>query len=393
MTTQQTPFQVRHWPFIDGLRGFAIVCVVLIHAGVPFPPGGYYGVELFFVLSGFLITALLLKEWDLTRRIDLRSFYFRRALRLVPALLLFLTVWWLYGYWSYLPKVVSAELHHSILYAFVYLTNVAWAFDWVGANGLNHTWTLAVEEQFYVLWPLILVIALNFLPSRRARISLVSTMIAGSMILRFVLVEMKGPHLRAHTFIDSRGDGLLIGCLVGMLVSWGLVPRTRAAIMSLRIASAVAYCALAYAFLSPFSGTFYYQWGLAVIAMATGIVIYSYFVSPIDVIFRPLEWRPLTWLGERSYGIYLWHLPLLVYPIPGLPPPDLTPEGSREVLAMLSRMTLTLGIAYISYRFIEMPFLRLKNRRTAVPAHDPSSVAKQPEFPVTSVPAVAAVTD
>ena len=219
-------FSLGYRPALDGLRGIAILAVLAIHThhifGWPLLKGGNVGVDIFFVLSGFLITALLVQEWGETGTISLKSFYWRRALRLVPALLLLLVA--LYFLSDLLLSTVEAnETRRAMPVAFVYASDLALAFFNIRLGALQHTWSLAIEEHFYLIWPLVLVAGLKLGIGKKRLVMITLLLALASALQRAVLHQVGASPVRTYYGFDTRADGLLIGCAMGLCVSWGMV--------------------------------------------------------------------------------------------------------------------------------------------------------------------------
>lgn len=342
-------------PALDGLRAVAVLAVMAFHAGMPFARGGFLGVDVFFVLSGFLITTLLLTEHDRLGRIRLRNFYARRGLRLFPALAVLLAAAAVYAA-TVAPPIYRASTFARIPYVLFYVANWAQVLDWRVAaypkGILGHTWSLAVEEQFYMLWPAILLLILAVF-KRRDRI-------AGGLLLASLAVALYRallwhhglPSLRLLYGSDTRCDGLLLGCALSFLLTGREpVPGVRHARL-LRRASVIAVLVLAVLGTS-FAATnpMFFEGGITIAVVATGLLMWSLVVAPVNL-FRVLLESPLmVYIGRRSYGLYLWHFPIyLALPLPGWP----------RILAVLIRIALTFAVAAASYRWVETPFLRLK---------------------------------
>src|ERR1044072_1415372 len=223
-------------PWLDGLRGIAITAVFIHHLqhfiyqgdrlfGWLFLPFGSLGVDIFFVLSGFLITTLLLEEHASTNTINLKKFYIRRALRLLPALFVLLAFTALFAL-LFLPFSEATTTARLSIIAIFYGTNWALAFG-ERSDLLGHLWSLAVEEQFYVIWPLALMLVLRFGLARRRLVLLIVSLIVLVCLYRCLLVSPEVDPLRIYFGSDTRADSLLAGCPVARLVGWRMVPRTR----------------------------------------------------------------------------------------------------------------------------------------------------------------------
>jgi peptidoglycan/LPS O-acetylase OafA/YrhL len=356
------PFSLGYRPSLDGLRGVSILAVMSYHLG--FIRGGFLGVDIFFVLSGFLITTLLTDEWIRSGSISFRKFYMRRALRLLPALVVlaitcdFATVIFARLYWppeAFVPVVFG--MAYASLVALFYVTN------WVMISGqtlwiLGHTWSLSIEEQFYVLWPLCLLALLKWIRHRGLILSFLTLGIASSLILRIALVRADAPVTRVFVGLDTRFDELLIGCMVGVLCSWGLLATSRRSQLLLA-AGAVAGAATLAVLLWKASSKepAMLQGGLTVAAGSAGVLIADIVARPAGWLARALGREPLVGIGRISYGLYLWHFPI-VYGCGALIVDGSRPDLPRAALAI----GLTFVAAIASFRWVERPMLRLKRR-------------------------------
>jgi peptidoglycan/LPS O-acetylase OafA/YrhL len=343
---------------IDGLRAVSVAAVLAYHGGLTWAPGGFLGVEVFFVISGYLITSLLVSEHRRTRSISLRDFWLRRARRLLPALFTLLgavSVAALIG----APDVLR-RLRIDVPAAALYVSN--WAqivhhdsyFVQAGRPPLlAHLWSLAVEEQFYLTIP---ILALLLLPRlRRGAIALVAVGVAAaSAIALAVLYTPDQDASNLYLATHLRLSGLLAGVAMGLVWSpWRLRAAGRRAApgasWALDAIGAVGALVLLWSFwrINEFDA-FVYRGGFVLVDLATLAVI-AVLVHPSSHIGRVLGTAPLVWLGQRSYGIYLWHWPVFQLTRPGI---DL--QWSGLPIAVL-RIGLTLGLAAASYRWIEQP--------------------------------------
>jgi peptidoglycan/LPS O-acetylase OafA/YrhL len=351
-------FRLGYRRWLDGLRGVAILSVLAFHLG--FLPGGSLGVDVFFVLSGFLITTLLVEEWQRRGSIRLRAFYLRRGLRLLPAFLTLLLILALSSLW--IRSAAEARARRAeVLVAGCYLAN--WpTFHSVGLPILGHTWSLSVEEQFYLLWPLLLCGLLRRKLARRLILLLVCAGILASAAHRMALYHAHpGPDRAAHVMrlymgLDTRADSLLVGCLVGLLASWGLLPRSRRAVFWGGSASLIGVAVLGYLARNRCLDHSQYYHGLFTgVALMVGVLIVRLLVSPSRLGSLLLESAPLVGVGRISYGLYLFHVPVIRW----LNPAGL---GWRYPGMTLLVVGLTLASALLSYFCIERPCLRLKDR-------------------------------
>jgi peptidoglycan/LPS O-acetylase OafA/YrhL len=344
-------------PGLDGLRALAVLAVLLYHAGVSFARGGFLGVDLFFVLSGFLITSLLLGELAQTGRIDLRGFWLRRARRLLPAVAVLIPVTLVAA--STLARDDVGKTRDDAIASLLYVNNwhqVAASQSYFASLGrpslLQHLWSLAVEEQFYVLWPLLLAAGLVLL--RRRGLALLTLVAgAGSALLMAGLYDDGRDPSRVYYGTDTRASALLIGALLAF--AWPAGSAREDGPARRRVLDVVGLAALA-AVLAAFwrvndYDPFDYRGGLVLFALAAAALI-GVVSRPTTRLGRALGWPPLVWLGIRSYGIYLWHWPVLELSRPGRDVPWHGP------LLILAQTAVTIGLAALSYRFVEQPVRR-----------------------------------
>lgn len=343
-------------PALDGLRALAVLAVILYHADVLWLPGGFLGVEIFFVVSGYLITSLLLAEYRAHNSIDLKRFWQRRARRLLPALFAMILAVLVFTV-AALPDEV-ASLRGDVVAAFTYITN--WYlilgqqsyFETMGRPSLlRHLWSLAVEEQFYLVWPLIFVFLLTRLQSRAAMILLMVGATASALWMGALFQPDADPS-RIYYGTDTRAAGLLIGAALAF--AWmpraGEKPASRFRRWTLDLVGVAALGALIVACLalSEFD-PFLYQGGMLLVGAATALVIAAV-VTPQSPFFASvLGFGVLRWIGLRSYSLYLWHWPIFMVTRPQL---DTTLDGT-PLLAL--RLVATLALAEFSYRAIETP--------------------------------------
>jgi peptidoglycan/LPS O-acetylase OafA/YrhL len=362
---------------LDGLRGIAIVLVMLTHTSVL--PNGYVGVDLFFALSGFLITTLLYEEWDRAGTISLTRFYKRRARRLLPALGVLIVV----------ALVVDLVVYPMTGWSFGVkaLTSTMFVNNWVAATGhardlgaLNPTWSLAQEEQFYLVWPLLLVLMLR----RRMRPELVATLLVG-MIVLLVLISPHGHNYQVYYSPFTRAAELLFGCLGAVIWRHRMVWRSANRIRSLGLKlpslsharaggigvgrspalwrSFVA-CALAYMFARLL---FNYQLDTEQIYLRSCLIavplIMTLLSAPASLMARLIASPPLRYLGRISYSLYLFHLLTrnVVY--------HYRPHGSIDLNALLT-IAISVALASVSWKLLESRVLaRPMPERSSAPSH------------------------
>jgi peptidoglycan/LPS O-acetylase OafA/YrhL len=347
-----------HVPALDGLRAIAVIAVLLYHSDLGSFRGGFLGVDVFFVLSGYLITCVLLAGRRSTGELGLREFWLRRARRLLPALLLMLAVTCAYTA-VFLPHE-AAKLRGDALAALGYVTNWQLVFgdqSYFTAVGrpsmVQHLWSLAVEEQFYLVWPLLLGGGLVVLRRRPRRLVLfILAAAAASALLMALLYHPTADPSRVYYGTDTHATGLLVGAALAVVwPPWRLSDRTgRGAPLVLDLAGLLGLGALLWCFgnVSEFDPGLY-RGGYAVFALVAALVVAAAVHPAAGLCGALLGNAPLRWIGVRSYGIYLWHWPVYLVTRPRL---DL-PLTGLPLLAVRAAITVTL--AALSYRFVEAP--------------------------------------
>ena len=342
---------------LDGIRALAVMAVLFYHANFPWALGGFLGVETFFVLSGFLITSLLLAEWQSTNQIDLKEFWLRRARRLLPAVWLLLLA--LPALAVLFARDALPRLKEDIPAALIYLTN--WVYivrevPYFEAFGrpplLQQLWSLAVEEQFYLLWPLILLFLLRMSKNKRYQLLFVLLatlfMIVLSTARMALLYSPDQDPLRVYYGTDTRAGGFLVGAMLAMIWSPGraLQKAGNGFLEALGWTGLLALVIL-YSKLNEFQ-PFLYRGGILLTALASALLIVGA-ATPTTFLSRLLETSPLRWIGSRSYSIYLWHWPVFMLTRPGFDI-ELPTFWIRA-----GQVAVTFILAELSYRWIETP--------------------------------------
>ncbi len=336
-------------PGLDGLRALAVIAVVAYHAKPAWLPGGYLGVEVFFVISGYIITCGLLANWRETGSVGLKAFWTRRALRLLPALFAMLVLLLVYA--AVLEPDKLRQVRADSLAAALYITNWKLIFGHVPyfesfgpAPLLQHLWSLAVEEQFYILWPLIFAVLIRVLKPRLAA-ALVLALAIGSAVLMAALYADVYSASRVYYGTDTRACGLLLGATLAFFVTPGFATgRLRRALLFFSAAGGLAVLVWLSIRLDEYQPLLY-RGGFLVTGLAAAVVIVAV-AAPRSLTSRLVGILPLRWLGQRSYGIYLWHWPLLLLMKPAHNPP---------LWDLPLRLGLIFVAAAVSYRFIETP--------------------------------------
>ncbi|MBA3841352.1 MAG: acyltransferase [Actinobacteria bacterium] len=336
---------------LDGIRALAVLAVVGLHANLPGMHGGGIGVDVFFVLSGYLITSILLREISSTGRIDRSKFYVRRALRLLPALVVAIV-------WTAVLDIAAARggghIAAAAPAALFYYANWLVSFRPDALGFLGQTWSLAIEEQFYILWPLLLLIG----AVRRNLTRWIPAFLVATVALRLVAFKIEGSGVL--TWTPARTDELAIGAWLAAL------ELRRAPLPRLLVSPGMAWAAtgvLGVAFLSfaRVSGLAVAGGFIDVACLATMIVI-AHAAHGTSLLTRVLGWSPLVAVGRVSYGIYLYHYAILIY---------LRANSSSEAKIIGVGLPVTALLTVTSWFLIERPALRLKMRIARSPALHP----------------------
>lgn len=355
MSTPPRLRSVAHQPALDGLRAVAVLAVMAYHADVRWMRGGYLGVDAFFVLSGFLITGLLLAEHT-AGGISLGGFWTRRLRRLLPALLLVLAA--VTAVAAAAPQVFDPKtVRDDGLATLAYAAN--WKFTFSGAgyfeqfaapSPLRHMWSLAIEEQFYLLWPLAItgIVALRPRSRRALPLAVPLALAAASALLMALLTPAGGDVSRAYYGTDTRAQGLLVGATLAALVHRRRGPTSGGGRFALEVSALGAVAGLGWAW-STVGGTApgLYHGGYLVLAVAVALVIVAA-VQPSGMVRSGLAWRPLQGIGRISYGLYLWHWPAFLVL-------TRTRTGWDGPLLLGARFAATFVAALLSYHLVEQP--------------------------------------
>ena len=362
--------RLAYLPALDGVRACAVVAVMLFHGGIPHMDGGFMGVDAFFVLSGFLITSLLIGEWRQTLSIKLGAFWARRARRLLPALLLMLLFVAFFAS-VIVPKGTYGALRLDALATLLYVSN--WHFILVNSNYFNetaasspllHTWSLAVEEQFYVIWPLVVLAVMHFTRSLRALFALCCAAAIASAIWMYVVYDGGLNTNRAYLGTDTRSQCLFIGCAlaVGLVLLSQRAPRGGPPGQGRAVApggaTGRALCggagrvgaagAIALWVLTTSVSSFPYSGGFFLIGLAVACIILSAVAAPRSLVPRVLSLTPVRYVGRISYGLYIWHWPIFIWL-------DHARTGLYGYQLFALRVLVTFAVSVVSFHLIERP--------------------------------------
>jgi len=350
-----------YMPGLDGLRALAVLAVIAYHLHLGWAPGGMLGVGVFFTLSGYLITDLLLGQHETTGTLQLADFWRRRARRLLPALSVLLAV--VAAWVTLLDRPQLSALRGVVVAAVGYVTNwwlIAQHSSYFAQFGppspLGHLWSLAVEEQFYLVWPWLLWLGLRWTrgrPGTRSRLAAATALLAALSAIEMATLYRPGyDPTRIYDGSDTRAFALLIGAALAFVwpsrhLRGGITRGARrildgAGVTGLAVIVGLICCTNEYS-------AFLYRGGMVLLSVATALVVGTA-ASPASRIGRALGWGPLRWLGVRSYGIYLWHYPIIVLT---------TPASGRDTLARGAlQVAASIGVAELSWRYIEEPVRR-----------------------------------
>ncbi|WP_435202286.1 acyltransferase family protein [Janibacter sp. GS2] len=348
-------------PALDGLRGVFILLFIGFHFGLTQLEGMWVTINLFFVLSGFLIFRLLTAEDAKYGSIDVLAFYRRRIRRLVPALLVMLTAVAAWGA-LFAPDGLRRKLGGDLLATLGYGMNwrlIAQGDQYFGTAGgaspLRHAWTLAIEEQFYLVAPLVIIALFAWFGSRRTAV--------GVLLLGAVVSAVWTAHLgfhdqsdypRVYYGSDTRAQALFIGAAIGVL-SGPVSQRTRAPELPMWLIEwgglvGLISSVISFAFVTPYSAWMFNQGGMLAFGIGSALLVLACADRRTNLTRTLFAWRPLAFVGERTYGLYLWHWPIYVALAP-------TPLGDHPVLLFIIGMAATVLVAHLSYTYLEQPII------------------------------------
>jgi peptidoglycan/LPS O-acetylase OafA/YrhL/ribosomal protein L21E len=346
----------RYMPGLDGLRAFAVLAVVIYHLNTDWAPGGLIGVGIFFVLSGYLITDILAGQWERNRRFDMGDFWVRRARRLLPAMFVMVSLvslWCLIGDHSRL-SALGGDIPAALLYVsnwwFIF-HKVSYFESFGPASPLGHLWSLAVEEQFYLIWPFLLLLGLKFL-SKRGQLSvwILCLSLISALLMALLYIPGEDPS-RVYYGTDTRIFALLVGS--ALAVVWPSAKlKTQVsppALTFLDTAGALSLLLLIWlVWHTNEYQPFLYRGGLLIIAIITALLI-AVLAHPASRLAAIMGCKPLRWLGKRSYGLYLWHYPVIILSTPQVNTDD------PSILKAVIQVSVSLALAELSWRYVEQP--------------------------------------
>ncbi len=351
------PGSIPHLPALDGLRGLALLGVLFFHSN-KLLPGGYLGVDLFFVLSGYLITSLLLAEHRDTGKIALKEFWIRRARRLFPALLSLIPAVAAYCRFVAQPDEL-ARVRGDALATLGYVANWRAIFSqksywelFAAPSPLEHTWSLAIEEQFYVIWPLVVFFLLRRKTGSPRSILVLSVVLAVCSIAASLLLFDPAKSSRVYLGTDTRATSILAGAALATLLP-PATSFTKSAARRLDLLGVASAIGLAFAWWRlEGKNPFLYKGGFWITELGClSLIACAVCGTKSSYVARALAWKPLTWVGMISYGLYLWHWPVNVF---------LSGERFHGVgnWIRVIQFAVSFAIAIVSYKFFEQPIRR-----------------------------------
>ena len=358
--------KTRYLPSIDSLRALAVLAVIIYHIDVNYLPGGFLGVDLFFVLSGYLISSLIIKEYKKTGTLNLYNFYMRRARRLLPAVYFMITVCLLFM--VLFNGVLLRKSHLDAVFGYTYSSNWWYIFhkldyfDSFGAQSpFKHLWSLAIEEQFYMFFPLIFLIF-----NRRKKeegqssslnknfIYIVLGLILISLVTHILLFDINNIN-RIYFGTDTRAFSLLVG-VVGALVypmdKLSSPTNAKESVLYSVVSLTSISTLIAIMFYASEYNTWLYRGGFLLVAVL-GLIIIISSGKQHTFISKALSFRPIVFIGKMSYSLYLWHFPIIVLTTP------VSEIGNPNLFYVTLRIILTVIAATLSYLFVETPIRKL----------------------------------
>lgn len=354
----------RYMSGLDGLRALAVIGVIFYHLTPHILPGGFLGVPIFFVLSGYLITDLLIQEFEQNDKISLKQFWKRRLNRLYPALVTMLIL--VTGWITIFERSLLLNIRNMILTSLVYLNN--WWQISQGASYFDrfttpspfvHLWSLAIEGQFYLIWPVIVVFAIVFIKRNDwIFFTFIGIAILSTLLMAILYIPGADPS-RVYYGTDTRAFSLLIGSALAFI--W---PSTKlkknlpnAGRVTLDTVGVVSLGLLIWLMVQLMdSDPFTYYGGIFIFSLISGILV-AVVAHPATRLAKLLSLQPLKWIGQRSYGLYLWQYPVMIlYEV------KVGDTSLHPMRHLIIQITLIILISEASYRFVEMPFKKLNIR-------------------------------
>ncbi|WP_144787396.1 acyltransferase family protein [Lysinibacillus fusiformis] len=347
----------RYIPGLDGIRALAVLAVIAYHFNFSWARGGFLGVDIFFVLSGYLITSTMLPLKGNQLTVSLKKFWIGRFRRLLPAayVMIITSFVWAMLFHKELLHTLRGDALSSIFYSsnWWFIFHKLSYFDSFGSpSPLKNLWSLAIEEQFYVIWPLLLMIGLYVVKKQSKLAKIVFIGAICSALLMAILYQPGADPSRVYYGTDTRCFELLIGCWLALIWPMKRLSSQKLSTSHMKKLNAISFISftiflVSIMYVDEFQ-TFLYRGGMFLFCLNAAVLI-ACVCHPVSILGRILAWKPLCWIGSRSYGIYLWHYPVMVL---GTPIHEI---GNPSYWRIALQLVLIVTIAECSYRFIEMP--------------------------------------
>jgi len=336
---------IKYSPELDGFRAVAILMVIAIHAKLPFAKGGFIGVDLFFVLSGYLITSILINEYNEFGFIDYKRFYWRRCLRLLPAVCALILTWLVFGFISGLDMSLVFRDSAAV---FFYVASQTRAFFNFPSAGIGHTWSLSIEEQFYFIWPFLFVFLLRRGTDRVIKV--IFLVIILEPLYRYFLVQSGSTVERIYFSFDTRFDSLMIGCALPFMT--GFYKRLNSVVIAIFTFLSLFYMFFVFTAYSDKMNHFNHV-GYSLVAVASAFILLRVVHDESFLFRRVLRLKFFVFTGKISYGMYLWHLPIFQF---------LSLRNVEVTAKFFIGIILSYIVSILSYYLIEIYFLRYKDK-------------------------------
>ncbi|WP_025114335.1 acyltransferase family protein [Lysinibacillus fusiformis] len=347
----------RYIPGLDGIRALAVLAVIAYHFNFSWARGGFLGVDIFFVLSGYLITSTMLPLKGNQLTVSLKKFWIGRFRRLLPAayVMIITSFVWAMLFHKELLHTLRGDALSSIFYSsnWWFIFHKLSYFDSFGSpSPLKNLWSLAIEEQFYVIWPLLLMIGLYVVKKQSKLAKVVFIGAICSALLMAILYQPGADPSRVYYGTDTRCFELLIGCWLALIWPMKRLSSQKLSTSHMKKLNSISFISftiflVSIKYVDEFQ-TFLYRGGMFLFCLNAAVLI-ACVCHPVSILGRILAWKPLCWIGSRSYGIYLWHYPVMVL---GTPIHEI---GNPSYWRIALQLVLIVTIAECSYRFIEMP--------------------------------------
>ncbi|MBC1708953.1 acetyltransferase [Listeria welshimeri] len=351
-----TRYSRKYVPSIDGLRALAVIAVIAYHLNFSWAKGGFIGVDIFFVLSGYLITNILLTQWEKNQTLQLKQFWLRRFRRLIPAAYVMIVVVVIFSVLFH--SEILKNLRGDAIASFFYVSNWWFIFHNVSyfdsfgmPSPLKNLWSLAIEEQFYLIWPVFLLVFLRWVKNPKLLLKIVIGLGLLSVIWMTILYVPGTDPSRVYYGTDTRLFDLLSGCALAFVWPFNRlspnIPKRSKAALNIAGTISILFFFLITALVSEYQ-PFLYRGGLLFVAIM-GVVMIATIAHPASYLSKIFSFKPLRWIGTRSYGIYLWHYPIITLTTPVLE------IGQPSIWRSILQVAATFIIAELSFRYIETP--------------------------------------